>query len=311
MLPLELTVLGTRAARPYPGEYTASAYLQCGGDRVLLDCGEGIQVQLATLGLSAVKLDAVCITHLHGDHVYGLPGLLTSLALAGRTKPLTLLGPPALATFVKTVLEASGAHLTYPLAYPTVSLTEPRAGVYHTRELSFATLPLRHRVPTVGFCVNTKSAGRRLRPGAVERYDISYRLIPALRRGEDVALPTGRTLANAAVTLAPHPTRSVAYLTDTAALDDYPADWPAPDLLVHDATFISEDAELAASTGHSTGAQAAAFAKTCDAGRLLLTHLSPRYERADLVLEDARGALADNRLLEATELAVQGQRYTA
>ncbi len=312
MIALELTVLGTSAARPYSGRYTSAAYIQCGGSRVLLDCGEGMQVQLDQLGLSSMKLDAVCITHLHGDHVFGLPGLLTSLALSGRTRALHLLGPPMLEAYVEANLHIAEATLTYPLSYhlPPAGAATPQ--FLQLRDLSIDVLPLRHRIAAWGFGVSTKDKGRKLRPGVVEQYQIPYQKIPGLREGRDFVDAQGVTHPNTLLTLEPDAPRTVAYLTDTAPLNAYPANLAPPHTIIHDATFGHADAHLAEKTGHSTVVQATAFAKTTGAKRLLLTHLSPRYADPEILLEEVRQLELDSPTSPAltVEWARQGMRYT-
>ena len=294
MLPIDLRVLGVGSARPRDGSPTSAVHVASGGSRVLVDCGEGTQVQLDRHGLSLGRLAAVCVTHLHGDHVYGLPGLLASMALEGRTRPLTVVGPPGLPAFLAAVAAVTDAHDPgFEVRHVTADDDEPRRDVLVLPDLAVHTVPLRHRVRCVGFCVGARERGRHLRPGVVERYGIPYTEIPALRRGADFAPADGPPVANADLTTPPDPPRSVAYLTDTAPLDRWPGAWPPPTVLLHDATFAPEDRALATETGHSTVTQAAAFAKAAGADRLLLTHLSVRYGNRAALLTQAREVFAN------------------
>ena len=270
-----------------------------GGSRVLIDCGEGTLVALERAGVSIVKLDAVCITHMHGDHLYGLPGLLTTMALAGRQRSLTLLGPASLRDYVAAVLRFSHAHLTYPIDYLSASSVSPQRDVLHLRDLSISTLPMQHRIEAAGFSVSERDKGLSLKAGIVERLGVPYHLIPDIRAGADITLPTGQHLANRELTQVPSPRRSLLYLSDTAKLGDYPPDWLAPTLLIHDATFFPGEEALAQKTGHSTTAQAAAFAKTCGAERLLLTHVSARYDKTDEALAAVRHEFGQTDWAEA------------
>ena len=294
---MRLHILGTAAARPWPDAQPSSVLLTRGGTSVLIDCGEGTLVRLPPKQLSQRGLDAVCVSHLHGDHVYGLPGLLTSMTLAGRTRALTLLGPPRLRAYLEGVFAATEAHLGFELHYPPLPEAATPEPVWRARDLEIRSLPLRHRVVAFGFCVSTPDTGRRLRPGALEEHGLPYAIVPDLRAGLDATLPDGGVLPNAALTLPPPPTHSFAYLTDTAPLDAWPAALPPPTVLLHDATFSTADAALAEKTGHSTVTQAAAFAKTAGAGALLLTHRSVRYgpEEAAAMREAAASVFGETR----------------
>ena len=252
---------------------------------MLFDCGEGILTQVPPKATGQRGLDAVCISHLHGDHVYGLPGLLSSMTLAGRTRPLALLGPPALRDFVSAVLGLTSSHGSFELLYPVLPKGPSSGAVLELRDLVIYTLPLIHRVEAYGFCVSSPTPLRRLRADVVERYGIPYDLIADIKAGADLPTDTG-AIPNATLTLDPHARQTVAYLTDTSPLDGWPGGWPTPDLLLHDATFAPEDEDLAQQTGHATTLQAAAFAKTINARTLLLTHGSVRYS------PEAREAMA-------------------
>ena len=304
---LTLSILGIAAARPWPGAPAAAALVSRGRSKVLLDCGEGTILQLAGNLLADRGLDVVAITHLHGDHVYGLSGLLTSMTLAGRTRALHLVGPADLPDFVADTLRHSRAHLGFACTYTDADgarhLDDDTLGL---PDLKIAAVPLRHRIPAFGYVIASRSRGRRLRPGVVERLEIPYAHIPLLRAGSDWTDTNGVVHANDTLTLPPHPTRVLAYLTDTAPLETWPPDWPAPDCLVHDATFAADDAQLAAATGHSTVAEAAAFAKTCRAGQLLLTHRSVRYGDPEALLPAARAIFPRTRWARDGETIVVG-----
>ena len=300
---LRLTVLGANAAQPSHGKFTSSVHLSYGSKQLLIDCGEGIQTQFRPNGLSYAKLDAVLISHLHGDHVLGLPGLLSSLALQGRKKPLILCGPPDLEPFLLSVARYTQLHQSFELTFISPSISEPTLDVLSIGSLRVSTLPLKHRIEALGFVVSTIPAGRKIRTGVVEKFAIPYSSIPSLRKGADFNHPTLGTIPNADLTLESSPSRTVAYLTDTSPLPAYPIGFPSPDILIHDATFSETDKELAIKTGHSTVVDAAAFAKTCQAKKLLLTHLSQRYSSQTPLLETAKSEF------ENSAWAIQGNTY--
>lgn len=296
MLPLIAHVLGSSAARPYVDRGTSSLYVQAGGNRILIDCGEGTQVEIDRQGLSAQKLDVVCITHMHGDHVYGLPGLLGSLALGQRSKPLTLIGPPPLASYLEQTFKYSEAHLTFPLTFIVTRYDQPTRDVLVLKDLCIHTVPLKHRIPTAGFVIEQRGKGLPLKEGIIDEYRIPYPKIEAIKNGEDFLNKKGVKIANSLLTNRAAPPTPLAYFTDTAPLESYPAGWTSPAVLFHDATFAGEDHPLAEKTGHSTVLDAAAFAKTCEAGELILMHISERYKDRELLLKEAQSAFAKTSL---------------
>lgn len=296
MLPLEAHVLGSSAARPYLDRGTSSLFVQAGGNRVLIDCGEGTQLEIERQGLSAAKVDVVCITHMHGDHLYGLPGLLGSLALGQRTKPLTLIGPKELELYLTQTFKFSEAHLTFPLSFVELDFERPVRDVVILRDLKIHTIPLIHRIPACGYVVEQTSKGLPLKDGVIDEYRIPYQKIESIKAGEDFVNKKGVKIPNSKLTNAEHNPTPLAYLTDTSPLSRYPEGWCPPSVLFHDATFSAEDEALARKTGHSTVLGAAAFAKTCNAEELFLTHISVRYADREVLLQEAKTAFAKTRL---------------
>ena len=299
MLTIEAYVLGSAAARPYLTRGTSALYVQSGGTRILIDCGEGTQVELDRQSLSAQKLDAICITHMHGDHLFGLPGLLTSLALNQRSKTLTIIGPKEIKPYLEDTFFYSGSELTFSLHFEALDFKKPVRDILKLRDLTIHSIPLRHRIPACGFVVEQSDKGFLLKPGVIDEYNIPYRKIAAIKKGEDFTNKKGVKFANKLLTepaLAPTP---LAYLTDTSPLAQYPEGWTPPALLFHDATFSSEHQDLATKTGHSTALEAAAFAKTCGADQLMLTHVSERYNDRKVLLEEAKTAFAKTSLAQA------------
>lgn len=263
---------------------------------MLIDCGEGTQVEIDRQGLSAQKLDAVCITHMHGDHLFGLPGLLTSLALGTRTKPLTLIGPESLEAYLNETFKYSQSHLTFDLNFVALDFEGPQRDIFELRDLSIHSIPLIHRIPTCGFVIEQKGTGLPLKAGVIDEFRIPYRLIESIKHGEDFVNKKGVRIPNAKLTDPAPPPTPLAYLTDTAPISSYPSGWTPPSVLFHDATFSGADQALAKKTGHSTVLEAAAFAKTCQAEELILTHISVRYGDREALLKEAQSAFAKTRL---------------
>jgi len=271
-------------------------YVQAGANRVLIDCGEGTQIEIDRQKLSAQKLDAVCITHMHGDHVYGLPGLLTSLALGQRKKTLRIVGPAALEPFLEAIFEHSEAHLTYPLKFIHWDPSQPMRDVLVLKDIKIHTVPLQHRTSTCGFVIEQTGKGLPLKAGVIDEFRIPYRQIHAIKQGEDFINKKGVKIPNNLLTEGPSLPTPLAYFTDTSPIDSYPQGWNPPSVLFHDATFSHTDVDLARKTGHSTALEAAAFAKTCQAEALVLIHISVRYPDQDLLLKEAQTAFAKTSL---------------
>ena len=233
---------------------------------------------------------------MHGDHLYGLPGLLTSLALGQRTKPLTLIGPPALKSYLEQTFKLSEAHLTFVLTFVKLDFKLPVRDVLILRDLKIHTIPLIHRIPACGYVIEQTNKGRPIKAEAIDEYRIPYNKIDSIKLGQDFVTKKGVKIPNGLLTNEPSAPTPLAYLTDTSPLECYPTNWDAPSALFHDATFSGEDVALARKTGHSTVLEAAAFAKTCKAEELFLIHISVRYSDRELLLKEAQSAFAKTRL---------------
>ncbi len=283
----ELTLLGTGAAMPAYGRFPSAHQLSIRGMDFLLDCGEGAQLQLQRYGRNPGNLSHLFITHLHGDHCYGLPGLLSTYQLLGRRDPLYVFSPAGLGDMLDTVLKRSYARLGYPLEVREV-VTNRYARIWENDFLEVYTLPLQHRVPCCGYLFREKPHLRTLRPGVVEEFDIPYGSIPGIKKGAAFETARGRVIPNEDLTLPPPPPRSFAYCTDTQYLPGLAPLLRGVDLLYHDATFCEDGRARARETGHSTAAQAARLARDAGAGRLLLGHFSSRYRDVSLFEQEAR-----------------------
>ena len=277
---VRLTFLGTSAGTPTRARNVTAQAVQFDDGRLwLLDCGEATQHQLIRTGLRASRIDRLLITHLHGDHCYGLPGLLSLIAISGRTDPVELVGPPGIAELVRTVLRLSHNHLPYRLDLHELATS----GVAERRgQWTWSAWPLRHRVPSFGYVLHED-----LRPGRFHLERAQALGIPAgplyrrLQDGHPVTLADGTTIVPSAVCEPPRPGRKLVLLGDTAdssAIADAGMDC---DLLVHEATYDAGRPEKAIQWGHSTSAMAGRFAATVRARTLILTHFSGRFEDGD------------------------------
>ncbi len=253
----------------------------------LVDCGEGTQAQLMRYGINPMKINAVFITHLHGDHFFGLYGLVSTLGLLGRRTPLPVFAPRPLREVLECHFRHFDTQLPYEVQVNEVDATKHEC-IYENRMMQVWTVPLRHRVPCTGYLFREKPPGLNIHKEAIARYGLGIAQIAAAKRGEDITLGDGTVVANGELTYRPYRARSYAYCSDTMPSGKVASLVQGADLLYHEATFAAEDKKLAAQTGHSTAAQAAKVAVQAGAGRLLIGHCSNRYKGTDVLLAEAR-----------------------
>ncbi len=298
---MQITFLGTSSAVPTRTRNVSSWALRLPqrSEAWLFDCGEGTQHQILRSDIRISQITRIFVTHLHGDHIFGLPGLLASAGMAGHASRIDLYGPAGLDDYLQGVLRTSQTHLAYPIKVHTL-----KAGkVFEDEEFRVSCAPLQHRVTAFGYRVVEKD-----RPG---RFDAERALalgIPSgplygkLKRGETVTLPDGRRINGAEFCPPPEVGRKLAYCTDTIYCESAVALAQSVDVLIHEATYAHQDADLAYRGLHSTSTMAAQVALAAAANTLLLTHFSPRYAPGNaLRLADL---LQEARLIFArTELA--------
>jgi len=278
MTDLTLTFLGTGAGSPSRSRNVTSVGLQWvqRGSLWLFDCGEATQHQVLRSSLRLSRLEHIYITHLHGDHVFGLPGLLASRSLVKDiTTPVTIFGPPGLEEWLRTTLRLTHTGIGYPLTVQTVT----EGLIYEDDSRQVFCRRLMHRVESFGYAIVEKP-----RPGAFDAEKAHALGVPPgplfgrLKAGETITLPSGQVVEGQTLIAPPRPGRKVVICGDTGATPAVAelAHWA--DVLVHEATFLTEQADRAKESGHSTAAGAAAAAREAGVGTLILTHISPRYE---------------------------------
>ncbi len=293
----ELTTLGTGAALPARGRYPTAQFLIMGEEHFLIDCGEGTQERLRQAGINPHRIRHILISHLHGDHYLGLMGLISSMHLNGREKPLAVHGPQELEEIIRLQMRVSQTFLRYPLTFHVV---EQRSGasVLATERVTVTALALKHRIPCTGYLFRERPGLRILRKEEVHR--IPHYARTAVKEGQDLVLENGEVVPNAVLTTDPPAPRSYAYCSDTAHEPALIPFLKGVDLLYHEATFTEALAKRARETQHSTAAQAATMARDSGVGRLLLGHFSSRYKNADVLLQEALP------IFPRTELAYEG-----
>ncbi len=295
----ELKILGSASATPFLDRHHTAQVLTAGSTHYLIDCGEGTQRRLLEHKIRHQRIRTVFISHLHGDHFFGLFGLLGTMHLHGRTEPLRLFGPAGLDEVLTTQFRHSHTQLNFELEFTAVD-TEQFAEVFDDAQVTVHTLPMRHRIPCCGYLFREKPRRRPLLKDKLPA-DLTPAQLTALTRGEDVLDADGQVLVrNADVTTTPRPPRAYAYCSDTLYTESLAELVHGVDLLYHEATFLDDMRERAASTHHSTARQAAQLARRANVQRLLIGHFSSRYRDLAPLLAEAK------TVFDWTELATEG-----
>ena len=296
--------LGTASAVPTEERHLSALAIERKGRVLLFDCGEGTQYRLLHAGLKRTRVDAVFVTHLHGDHCYGLPGLLSTLALQERTDPVTLVVPSGGRAMLAAIPGDAPEDLPFPLRIREIEDGLTRAVVYETEEFTVEACPLDHHGFAMGFRFEERTRPGRFDPERARALGVPEGpAFGCLQEGESVTAVDGTTVQPEQVMGPPRPGIAGAYVTDTRPCDGGRALADDADLLYHDATFADEHRTRAKTTGHSTARQAAAVARDAGAQWLLLGHLSARYPDPAPLEREARS------VFPASEIAEELRRY--
>ncbi len=287
--------LGSASARPTSSRFPSAHSLTVGGRLFLIDCGEGCQMQMARFKVPFSRLDNIFISHLHGDHVFGLFGLISTLDMTGRLSPLHIYGPQGLDELLNTISGFFG-EVKYEIVLHTVKCSEPTL-IAEFKNLEIYSFPLRHRIETYGYLFKEKEPLLNVIKSAVSEHKLTLEEIATLKRGEDV-LRDGVTLQCKDLTYKPFEPRSFAYCSDTAPFPKLQEWISGTDLIYHEATYASDLRALSRTTAHSTSQDAAKVALASGAKKLVLGHFSSRYRTLDLLLDEAREIFPESYLAE-------------
>ncbi|GHE69039.1 ribonuclease Z [Roseivirga thermotolerans] len=299
---IRVKILGSSSATPAHRRNHTSQLVNVEGKYYLVDCGEGTQLQLKRYKLRAQRINNIFISHLHGDHYLGLMGLLSTMHLMGRNKPLNLYGPRGLAEIITLQLRYSETIFNYDLKF--IEVDASRSQVIHEDELICVhSIPLNHRIPCSGFLFEEKTKNRRIRREMLPD-DMSVRNIIRLKKGEDIYAEDGTLLyKNKDMTLPPRQSFRYAYCSDTKYDESIIPIIEGVDMLYHEATFLEEHLDRATSTYHSTAKEAATIAQKANVGKLLLGHFSARYKELEPLEAEAREFFAESYL------AIEGEEF--
>ncbi|MGQ1891538.1 ribonuclease Z [Thermophagus sp. OGC60D27] len=284
---LSVTILGSNSALPTSERNPTAQVLNASGRFFLIDCGEGTQLQLRRNRVHFGRIHHIFISHLHGDHVFGLPGLISSLGLLGRTADLHIYALADLEILLKPWLEYFCRNLPFQVVFHGVNPGLQQV-IYEDDLLEVNTIPLEHRIPAMGFLFREKIKERKIDKVKCDFYRIPLKWLPKLKRGEDYLGEDGVLIPNNMLTLPPTPSKSYAFCTDTRFSENVITAVQNVDVLYHESTFLSDNEELAGKTFHSTARQAAEVAHRARVGKLLLGHFSSRYKNLDPFVEEAR-----------------------
>ncbi|MEN9570877.1 MAG: hypothetical protein RL172_2108 [Bacteroidota bacterium] len=297
---LALTILGNNSAIPAFDRNPTAQVLQSQDEGYLIDCGEGTQMQMTRYKIKRSKINHIFISHLHGDHYFGLPGLITSMSLLGRTQDLHLYGPEPLQKILQLQLDVAKTELSYPLHFhPLTAETE----IMNSAKMTVHCFKVQHRIECWGFLFKEKKKPRRIDADRIKHFEIPASFYERLQKGEDYITKKGTIVPNTEVTLPAPAAKSYGYCADTIFDEKLAAKVNGVDLLYHETTYLKNNEEKAATRFHSTTVQAATIAEKAQVKKLLIGHFSAKYEQLDEFLTEAC------QVFPNTELALQGICY--
>ncbi|MGN0187839.1 MAG: ribonuclease Z [Paludibacteraceae bacterium] len=289
---MQLTILGSGSAMPTPQRFQTSQLLEMRNKQFLIDCGEGTQNRLIQNGIRTTRLNHIFISHLHGDHCFGLIGLISTLGMLGRTADIEIHAQPDLAKLLRPQIDYFCSDFPFDVKFHPFNPYQS-AVIYDDRSLTVTTLPLKHRVPAAGFLFEEKAGERHLIREMIDAYDIPICQLKDIKAGADFVTADGHIVPNERLTTPPTAPRRYAYISDTAYTEKIVSYLHNIDCLYHEATFLTADAARAKATLHSTAAQAATIARQAQVGRLVIGHYSARHRDIAPYLDEARAIFPD------------------
>ncbi|KRB58189.1 ribonuclease Z [Flavobacterium sp. Root186] len=284
---MKLTILGCYAATPRTLTNPTSQVLEIKNRLFLIDCGEGTQVQLRKNKIKFSKINHIFISHLHGDHLYGLIGTISTFSLLGRTTDLHIYGPKGIKELILLQLKLTESWTTYNLFFHELESKESEV-IFEDNRVIVKTIPLKHRVYTNGYLFQEKPGERKLNVEAAQHYDIHTAYYQKIKNGGNVTLDDGTVIENEKLSFDPIPAMSYAFCSDTVYNEDVIPIIENADVLYHESTFLETEAQLAQKTLHSTAKEAATIALKANVKHLVLGHYSTRYDGIERFKEEAQ-----------------------
>ncbi len=299
---MKLTILGCYSATPRINTNPTSQVLNIRNHLFLIDCGEGTQIQLRRHRVKFSRIRHIFISHLHGDHYFGLVGLISTFMLLGREADLHIYGPKGIKEIILLQLKLGKSWLNYPLFFHEIESKDPQF-IFEDEKVTVQTIPLKHRIYTNGFLFKEKKGERKLNLAAVQKAGIDISYYRKIKKGFDVKNENEELISNKELTFEPDIPKSYAYCSDTAFHPDCISQIKNVTTLYHESTFLNEHGHMCDSTGHSTAVHAASIAKKASVGKLILGHYSTRYSSLDLFKSEAES------IFENVELAKDGKTF--
>ena len=284
----KLTILGCHSATPRVNAHPTAQYLEINSRHFLIDCGEGTQRQMRLNKVGFSKINTIFISHLHGDHFFGLIGLISTFGILNREKELHIYGPKGIKEVINIQLKHSKSYVKYKIIFHELNSTESEL-IFEDEKVKVYTIPLNHRVYTNGFLFKEKEKSRKINISAVKKFkEIDICDYNNLKAGKDFKLDSGDVIENSELTYNPEKPLSYAYCSDTSYKPTIIEMIEGADLLYHESTFLTDKEDLASKTGHSTAKQAATIAKKANVKKLVLGHYSSRYKDISLFKKEAQ-----------------------
>lgn len=301
MTPFQVTILGCGSAMPTTYRNPTSQLIEVNNKLFMIDCGEGTQLQMRKYKARMSKLHSIFISHLHGDHVFGLPGLLSTLSLMGHTGEINIYAHKELEYFLTSFMKYYGTQLNYKINHFHLD-SKNNSVIYENKSIEISSFPLKHRVDTNGFVIVEKDAPLHMKGDMIDFYRIPFSKIKEIKDGADFITEDGRVIDNKLLTTLPNPPRKYAYCSDTAYSTKIIPYIKGADVLYHEATFEEADKARAKKTYHSTAKQAAEIAKQSEVKKLIVGHYSSRYRELNQLHSEAKS------IFENTVLAFEGMK---